>query len=90
MRVIKNKKKEDRGRARDPADTPPPRELVFKAHRLLYHSTLGLRAIKRERERPPPRAENCEDRVLDEPVSGHDRGTSLIRNTHPHRITIGP
>ena len=24
--------------------------LVFKAHRLLYHSTLGWRVIKRERE----------------------------------------
>ena len=27
-----------------------PGGLVFKAHRLLYHSTLGLRVIKRERE----------------------------------------
>ena len=25
--------------------------LVFKAHRLLYHSTAGVRVIKRERER---------------------------------------
>ena len=25
-------------------------ELVFKAHRLLYHSTLGLRVIKQSRE----------------------------------------
>ena len=24
--------------------------LVFKAHRLVYHSTLGLRVIKRERD----------------------------------------
>jgi len=26
--------------------------LVFKAHRLLYHSTLGLRIIKKRRRRP--------------------------------------
>ena len=26
--------------------------LVFKAHRLLYHSTLGLRVIKKEEEGP--------------------------------------
>ena len=25
--------------------------LVFKAHRLVYHSTLGLRVIKKKRER---------------------------------------
>jgi len=25
--------------------------LVFKAHRLLYHSTLGLRAIKKKKKR---------------------------------------
>ena len=29
--------------------------LVFEAHRLLYHSTLGWRAIKRERERESAR-----------------------------------
>jgi len=27
-----------------------PRGLVFKAHRLVYHSTLGLRVIKKRRE----------------------------------------
>ena len=27
--------------------------LVFKAHRLLYHSTLGWRVIKKKREEPP-------------------------------------
>jgi len=26
-----------------------PRRLVFKAHRLLYHSTLGLRVIKKKK-----------------------------------------
>jgi len=26
-----------------------PKGLVFKAHRLLYHSTLGLRVIKKKR-----------------------------------------
>ena len=29
---------------------------------------------------------NCEDRVLDEPASGHYRSTSLIRNSNP----LGP
>jgi len=27
--------------------------LVFKAHRLLYHSTLGLRVIKKKKKVPP-------------------------------------
>ena len=35
--------------------TPAPIGLVFKAHRLLYHSTLGLRVIKKRR-RPAPSA----------------------------------
>jgi len=29
--------------------------LVFKAHRLVYHSTLGSRVIKRGRRRYPPK-----------------------------------
>ena len=30
----------------------PQTRLVFKAHRLLYHSTLGLRVIKKKRRSP--------------------------------------
>ena len=29
--------------------------LVFKAHRLLYHSTLGLRVIKKKKKHHPER-----------------------------------
>ena len=32
--------------------------LVFKAYRLLYHSTLGLRVIKKNHQVPPPRSCN--------------------------------
>ena len=49
-----------------PGEAPP----VFKAHRLLYHSTLGLTVIKREKS--SPRASH--------PLY---RGTSLIRNRAP-------
>ena len=41
----------------------------------VYHSTLGLRVIKKRRE---------------DPALSKYRGTSLIRNTHPPRTTIGP
>jgi len=36
-----------------PRPTTVPREsgLVFKAHRLVYHSTLGLRVIKKKKKR---------------------------------------
>jgi len=41
---------------------PPPRKtwnilrgLVFEAHRLLYHSTLGLRVIKKKKKTPDPK-----------------------------------
>jgi len=30
--------------------------LVFKAHRLLYHSTLGVRVIKKKKEAPRERS----------------------------------
>ena len=46
----------------------------------VYHSTLGLRVIKKKKQ---GRAGSLED-------GSTDRGTSLIRNTHPPRITIGP
>ena len=44
--------------------------LVFKAHRLLYHSTLGLRVIKKKRRHLLARRGGREDRVLDGPASG--------------------
>jgi len=43
--------------------TPPRVGLVFKAHRWLYHSTLGSRVIKKKKRRvgpaPPPRPPAC-------------------------------
>jgi len=33
------------------ARTPTPCFRVFKAHRLLYHSTLGLRVIKKKKKK---------------------------------------
>jgi len=54
--------------------------LVFKAHRLVYHSTLGLRVIKKHH------AEQRGRRVVvhrpREPCRLY-RGTSLIRNSPP-------
>jgi len=35
-----------------PIRTCPPGGLVFKAHRLVYHSTLGLRVIKKKKKEP--------------------------------------
>jgi len=108
--------------------------LVFKAHRLVYHSTLGLRVIKKkkkgtwmrqalrtartksERELEAHRLlyhSTLGSRVTKKKVGGVAtsvailefspiwlrnwflmkvcyRGTSLIRNTQPPRITIGP
>jgi len=39
-----------------------PGGLVFKAHRLLYHSTLGLRVIKEKKKKWPNRLEARPDR----------------------------
>ena len=75
--------------------------LVFKAHRLLYHSTLGLRVIKKRRRRTLPALSG--QGVMFDPLTGPKlrmphvcptvgayRVTSLLRNRHPHRTTIGP
>jgi len=35
--------------------------LVFKAHRLLYHSTLGLRVIKKKKESQTRGSKRCRD-----------------------------
>ena len=40
---MKKKRKSER-------DLRRARELVFKAHRLVYHSTLGLRVIKKKKK----------------------------------------
>ena len=52
--------------------------LVSKAHGLVNHSTLGWRVIKQ-------REKNLARKLL-----RRYKATSLIRNTHPPRITIGP
>jgi len=67
--------------------------LVFKAHRLVYHSTLGLRVIKKKkksREREFPAFKGFPVMVTTSAEFKVYRGASLIRNTHPPRITIGP
>jgi len=51
--------------------------LVFKADRLLYHSTLGLRVIKKKKKK---------GRVLSKKKRVVYRGASLIRNRPP----LGP
>ena len=42
--------------------------LVFKAHRLLYHSTLGLRVIKKKRSRPVGGWSTNKARVFSQPA----------------------
>jgi len=82
--------------------------LVFKAHRLAYHSTLGWRVIKKKKSNSSGwrqdkrllegammhsvlmRNLDAFKAVTNISVSHqtHYRGTSLIRNTHPHRTSI--
>ena len=71
--------------------------LVFKAHRLcVYHSTLGVRVIKKKNKTRGTESSTTRRAcaVLALLVRKYHttlyRGTSLIRNTHPPRITIGP
>jgi len=47
--------------------------LVFKAHRLLYHSTLGLRVIKKKRSMPGVRGSGFKGWSLE--ISSSDRVT---------------
>jgi len=62
--------------------------LVFEAHRLGYHSTLGLRVIKKKKK-PLPQHGHVTPAILHgtnagrlpSPLPQH-RGTSLIRNRH--------
>ena len=60
------------------------RGLVFKAHRLLYHSTLGWRVIKKKKTRAT-RPSDVRRGLLAR-MGGVYRGTSLIRNSPP----LGP
>ena len=62
----------------------------------VYHSTLGLRVIKREKV--PVVGDDVlvvgwiqePDALLHACLGVRYRGTSLIRNAHPPRNTIGP
>ena len=54
-------------------------ELVFKAHRRLYHSTVGLRAIKKKKkieEEPPIAASESERRSQRESACVRDENLS--------------
>jgi len=55
--------------------------LVFKAHRLLHLSTLGVGVIKKKKRAAQAlrvsRGGSCEDRVLDGPASG-EKGSKVI------------
>ena len=74
--------------------------LVFKAHRRVYHSTLGLRVIKKKKKKadlvlaPSKPATETPRNIEIMGMSLSDdymyRGTSLIRSSHPPRATIGP
>ena len=56
--------------------------LVFKAHRLLYHSTLGVRVIEKKKD-----LETMSDLINPTPVSvWRYRGISIMKNSAP----IGP
>jgi len=61
---------------------------VFKAHRLLYHSALGLRVIKKKR-----RVKDAEVRIqlVTEALSEEAlQGYLTHKEHHPPRTTIGP
>jgi len=70
--------------------------LVFEAHRLVYHSTLGLRVIKKRREAPDPgrkaalnkwlkddagRREGTNSPIYPRSLSNLDQSSSLYRGT---------
>ena len=50
------------------------RGLVFKAHRRLYHSTLGLRVIKKKKRRNRPSACRCVAHANSARVEAHELG----------------
>ena len=58
-------------------------ELVSKAHRLLYHSTLGSRVINKKKE------QGGADGPLAQSSSRPFRGTLLIRNRRPLGSCLG-
>ena len=65
---------------------------MFKAHRLLYHSTLGSRVIKKKKK-PHGRDARAVLPRPEAPPPPHRVpyiGTSLIRKRHPPRAPIRP
>jgi len=68
--------------------------LIFKAHRLLYHSTPGLRVIKKKKRTWSQTRNESLSAATFGTTSLHRglgyRGTSLIRNSPPPRTTVGP
>ena len=64
--------------------------LVFKAHRLVYHSTLGWRVITKQKKKGGMGAGNASgmgvNAFSETPALGRYRGTPLIRNSAP----LGP
>jgi len=48
----------------EPLISKPSWTLVFKAHRLLYHSTLGLRVIKKNKSATCPRQVKVGNRIF--------------------------
>ena len=68
---------------------------MFKSHRLVYHPTIGWRVKKKTPNPKQPEVDwgaGFKDRLgfRAQRTCGLYRGTSLVRNTHPPRITIGP
>jgi len=47
------------------------RRLVFQAHRLVYHSTLGVRVTKKKEEAQDLFVEKCLQDLLDPAMAGH-------------------
>ena len=59
--------------------------LVFKAYRLLYQSTLGLRVIKKKMGRTTTKQKSDEKRVLEIPPHGGPQ-LSFQKSTRPEEI----
>jgi len=66
---------------------------VFKAHRLVYHSALGVRVIEKKREKSAPTRTHVEDdpvtvdaslfALVDRPREGYREGRRCSRVTYP-------
>ena len=80
-------------KGRFPLLCPPPRHLrkkglVFKAHRRLFHSTLGSRAIKREREQGGHSILRSELKI-EEGGSANEASSNSDVFPAPRRVTCG-